>query len=90
MKILGRHAGRGSVSIGIVAILLGQALSADELVRKPERPAAPLAIDSAPLRIDTAAHIRAIDASLRQAVVKTPPVEPEPVKVAVNDARSRG
>ncbi len=90
MKILGRHARRGSVLIGVVAILLGQALSADELVRRSEQPTVSLEIDTASLRIDTAAHIRAIDASLREAVVKAPPMEPEPVKVAVNDARSRG
>ncbi|MND02339.1 hypothetical protein D3C83_216820 [compost metagenome] len=45
-------------------------------------------IDEAPLKIDVAAHVREIDASLRRAKVERS--APPDAKVAVADRRARG
>lgn len=73
---------------GLGAFLFGPVAAAQRLAVEPARATMPIEIDRAPLKIDVAAHVREIDASLRRAKVERS--TPDDVKVAAADPRARG
>ena len=84
---------RSNITVGIAisglgAFLVGPVAAAQGLAVEPVRSAPSIEIDQAPLKIDVAAHVREIDASLRRAKVERS--TPDDVKVAAADPRARG
>ena len=74
-------------ALGISAAMFGLTAIAEDVVALPV-PAPAVIIDKESLKIDVAAHVRSIDASLRRATVA--PAAEDRVKVAAADARARG
>jgi len=84
---------RSNITVGIAigglgAFLVGPVGAAEGLAVEPVRTVPSIEIDRAPLKIDVAAQVREIDASLRRAKVERS--APEDVKVAAADRRARG
>ena len=84
---------RSNITVGIAisglgAFLAGPVAAAQGLAVEPVHAAPSIEIDPAPLKIDVAAHVREIDASLRRAKVERS--APDDVKVAAADRSARG
>jgi hypothetical protein len=88
MKTHRRNITVGIAISGLGAFLVGPVAMAQGLAVEPVRAAVPIEIDKAPLKIDVAAQVRDIDASLRRAKVERS--APGDVKVAAADPRGRG
>jgi hypothetical protein len=90
MKTLGLNVVAGRVTRAFALALAGRVAAADGLAVETVRSPTPIEIDMKSVKIDVAAHLRAIDASLRQAViVGGGEAAEEPVTVAVADKRAR-